>query len=86
MIPYFFAIILLGLAAILLSPILFLPNVALPAFVASAITTAGDAIASVYVIFPLFSVAILGAYTAKVAIENWHLIFKMIMWVKELVW
>jgi hypothetical protein len=86
MIPYFIALVLIGLSMILTAPLLVLPNVTLPAFVGDAIITSGNALAAVGHVFPLFAAALIIAYTTKIVIENWHLIFKMIMWVKELVW
>jgi hypothetical protein len=81
MIAYLLVIIVLGLAAVVISPILFFPDVSLPADVAIAIATIGGFFHLVWSVAPLTFSTIFVILGLIVGIESKIFSYKTIKWI-----
>ena len=83
MIPYYIAYILLGIVGFSLQPILLLPDVALPAAIATALITAGTYLGVVDSVIPYTLGALFTAFASMLTIELAIFSYKFIRWVYQ---
>lgn len=84
MITYVLVTILLAIIQTILAPFTLLSNATLPADISSAISNAGIYIAVANEAVPILS--LLSIITLAVLIKNTKFGFRILMWLKELVW
>jgi hypothetical protein len=86
MITYFLAVIGIGILLILVSPLLLLPNVSGPSFVAAGVATATTYMGGFFRIFPITAATLLILFIAFVGIDLSIFGYKFTMRIKKLFW